>query len=278
MKFAEHLKIGFIGAGSMTSTLLRRLFLTQTILPKNTWVSSRSPGKPLRFKEQWPELNIATTNEEVIDHCQVVFLAMKPQDFLMGIEPIATLFGKEQIVISLLAGVPLDSLEKTLTEPRLIRIMPNTPAVLGKGIVSYCLNHTDDTGAQSIVEELLSPLGHVIQVDEGDMFDTLLVSTSSGIGFVYELMSYWQEWIEERGFSKDIARQLTVETFLGATLLATEEPQVSFEDLQARVASKKGITAAGLDSMRELEIERTLRLSFERAWIRNQEMIKSVLK
>lgn len=276
MTLVEHLKIGFIGAGNMTTTLLSRLFEEKVISPAHTWVSNRTPGKLTKLKDQFPGLNIASTNEDIIDHCQVIFLAMKPQDFSNAIEPIASLFDEDQLVISLLAGVSLDLLEKTLKNPRLVRIMPNTPAILGNGVVSYCLQDSEDHGGQAIVEELLAPLGHIVNVDEGDMFDTLLVSTSSGVGFIFELMTYWQDWIEERGFSPEVARQLTIDTFLGTALLARHDNRSTFEDLQGRVASKKGITAAGLDSMRELEIERALRISFEKAWMRNHEIINSV--
>lgn len=274
MTLVEHLPIGFIGAGNMTSIISRRLFETGTVKPSNTWMSNRTPGKLAKLQEQWP-IKIAATNEEVVDHCQVVFLSMKPQDFIAAVEPLGSLFRDDQIVISLLAGVPLETLEKTLPQSRLVRVMPNTPSALGKGVVGFCLGDSEDSGAESIVEELLAPLGYVVPLEEGDMYDALMVSCSSGTGFILELMSYWQDWIEERGFSPEVARQMTVETFLGSALLASNEKQVPFEDLQQRVTSKKGVTAAGLDSMRELEIERALRLSFEKAWMRNQELSRS---
>lgn len=276
MSLLQHLKIGFIGAGNMTSTILRRLFEEEKVKPENVWVSNRTPGKILKMKENW-NINIAPNNEEVVEQTQIVVLAMKPQDFFAAIEPVSSLFQKEQIVISLLAGVTAETLEKILPESRIIRVMPNTPSSLGKGVIGYCMNDEDDKGAKDLVEELLSPLGYVVPLEEGDMFDALLVSSSSGTGFVLELMSYWQDWIEERGFSPEVARRMTIETFLGAAIWANKEGSHSFEELQQRVASKKGVTAAGLDSMRELEVERVLRLSFEKSWMRNQELSRANL-
>ena len=87
-------------------------------------------------------------------------------------------------------------------------------------------------------------------------------------------MLYWQEWLEEHGFASHVARKMTVETFLGAALLASENKDAPIDDLLSKVASKKGITQAGLESMRELEIERALRYSFEKAALRNQELAK----
>ena len=109
-----------------------------------------------------------------------------------------------------------------------------------------------------------------------DQFDALMVSCSSGTGFVFEMMMYWQDWIEEHGFNEEVSKKLTIETFLGASLLAAQSAGVNIEELQSRVTSKKGVTAAGLNSMRELEIERALRLSFEKAAMRSQEISRTM--
>ena len=87
---------------------------------------------------------------------------------------------------------------------------------------------------------------------------------------------YWQDWIEEHGFEKQAAKEITLETFLGAALLASQTPDVGLEELQARVASRKGVTAAGLQSLRELEVERALRISFEKAAMRNSELSRDL--
>lgn len=271
MNLVQHFKIGFIGAGNMTSIIIRRLLESGKMKPENILVSNRTPGKLIKLKEQL-NIHIARNNEEVVEASNIVILSIKPQDFLSAVEPIASLFHKDQIVASLLAGVTFESLEKILPESRLVRVMPNTPSSMGKGVVGYCLNDNKDAGANTLIEDLLSPLGYVVPMDEGDMFNALTVSCASGTGFVLELMSYWQDWIEERGFSPDIAKKMTIETFLGAAALAGQESQATLEDLQQRVTSKKGVTAAGLDSMRELEVERALRLSFEKSWMRNQEL------
>lgn len=271
MNLVQHLKIGFIGAGNMTSIIIRRLLESSKFNPEHIWVSNRSPGKLIKLKEQW-NIHVAQNNEEVVDNTQIIFLSIKPQDFTSAVEPIASLFQPDQIVASLLAGINFESLEKMLPNSRLVRVMPNTPSALGKGVVGYCLNDDKDSGANTLIEELLSPLGYVVPMDEGDMFDALIVSCASGTGFVLELMSYWQDWIEERGFPPEVAKKMTIETFMGATMMASAESKSTLEELQQKVASKKGVTAAGLDSMRELEVERTLRLSFEKAWMRNQEL------
>ena len=114
-----------------------------------------------------------------------------------------------------------------------------------------------------------------MKVDEDESFEALTVASSSGIGFVFELMIYWSEWLEERGFSKEEARDITVQTFSGASVLAETSQNLDLTELQKKVVSKKGVTAAGLNSIRELDIERCLRISFEKAVLRDREIGKS---
>lgn len=265
-------KIGFIGMGNMSQAIVRGLIESGTAEPHQIFASNRSPGKLQKAVDNWG-IHAMPGNEEVVDAADVIILGMKPQDFDVAVEPIASAFRPQQIVISLAAGIEMHSLRKKLAEPRLVRVAANTPAVIRKGVLGY-LMEKDDAGLETVVEDLFSPLGALIECVDEDQFEALIISCSSGTGFVFELMSYFQDWIEERGFEPDVARTMTVETFLGASMLAATQKAVTVEDLQAKVVSKKGVTAAGLESMRELELERALRISFEKAAIRNRELGK----
>ncbi len=268
-------KIGFLGAGNMTTVFLRRLIESNTLTPKQIMVSNRTDGKLQKLKSTY-DILIANTNEQLVDECDVVIIAVKPQDFNEALEPIASSFKPDQIVISLAAGLALNSLYKIVPNVRWARVMPNTPSRIGHGVIGLCTRDKKDVGLEEYIKSLLASLGTIISVESEEDFNTIMISSSSGTGFVFELMSYWQEWIEERGFTAEEARQITVETFFGASLLAQQSPNISFVELVSAVASKKGVTAAGLDSMRETEVERALRISFEKAWIRNQEIAKLV--
>jgi pyrroline-5-carboxylate reductase len=122
------------------------------------------------------------------------------------------------------------------------------------------------------MERMFKPLGLTVRLDEGEAFEAFTVATSAGVGFVFELMIYLQEWLEERGIEPEMAQKMTVQTFLGASELALKSMPQSLDELQAKVTSKKGITAAGLDSLRELEVERLLRYSFEKSALRDREL------
>lgn len=265
-------KVGFIGAGNMTQAITKALIETQTVTANHIMASNRSPGKLQRLVDSFG-IQSAPTNEHVIDASDIVILAVKPQDFATAVDPLVSLFNQGQIVVSLAAGITLHSLKKKLPQCRVVRVIPNTPAMIRHGVIGYLLDGKD-SGLQSVIEDLFQPLGRVFETTDEDQLEALMISCSSGTGFVFELMSYFHDWIIERGFDTSEARQMVIETFLGAAKLASQSPDLRLEELQARVASKKGVTAAGLDSMRELEIERALRYSFEKAALRNRDLAK----
>ncbi len=267
-----HYKVGFLGVGNMAQAIIKGLMESKVVEPHHLFASNRSPGKLQKMKDLWG-LKAMATNEEVIDASDIIILAMKPQDLSSAIDPIASSFNEGQIVMSLAAGIELYTLKKKLPQCRLVRVMPNTPTVINRGVIGFLLG-TEDLGLETIVEDLFSPLGYVLNVQDEDQLEALMVSCSSGTGFVFELMMYFQDWIEERGFDVMTARKMVIETFLGAAQLASFSADQEIEELQNRVTSKKGVTAAGLQSMREFEVERALRYSFEKAALRSRELAK----
>lgn len=266
------LKVGFIGAGNMTQALIKGIIETKQIRPDQIFVSNRTPGKLIKLKELF-NIHTVEHNQEVVENCDIVILAMKPQDLPGAVAELASQFDKDQIIISLAAGMNLKVLGKMIPYGRLVRMMPNTPSLIGRGVIGL-LTKDADASSEDILENLFASLGTILKVETEDQFDALMVSCSSGTGFVFEMMMYWQDWIQEHGFTSEEAKQMTIETFLGASLLAAQSAGIDIEELQQRVTSKKGVTAAGLNSMRELEIERALRISFEKASMRSQEIAR----
>lgn len=269
----KKLNVGFIGAGNMTQALIRRFVESGTLKPQQIHVSNRTPGKLLKLKEQF-QVNTYDINEHVVEKCEIVILSVKPQDMNAAVEPLADQFMPEQTVISLATGITMRSLEKLLPAPRIVRLMPNTPTLIGRGVLGFITSTKANDSVGTLVQDLFQTFGMIMEVDNEDQFDALTVSCSAGTGFVFEMMMYWQEWIQEHGFNSDESKKMTIETFIGAAMLAAESMGIDLEELQNKVTSKKGVTAAGLNSMRELEIERALRISFEKAALRSQELSK----
>jgi pyrroline-5-carboxylate reductase len=267
-------KIGFLGAGNMAQAIIKGMLESGVATSDQILASNRTPGKLQKLTDQY-KIQSFDNNESLVENSDIVFLAVKPQDLLTAIEPIASSFHDDQIVISLAAGIKMQTLEKYLPNARLVRMMPNTPSIIGRGVIGYLLNEIDEA-LDAMMDDMCSPLGYTLKVEDEDQFETVMVSCSSGTGFVLEMMMYWQDWIVEHGFDDETAKRMTLETFMGASMLAAHSKDIPFEELQARVASKKGVTAAGLQSMRELEIERALRISFEKAAMRSKEISREI--
>lgn len=259
--------------GNMAQAIVEALITSKTYEPANIFATNRTEGKLQKMVETFGIIAL-DANEELIDRSDVIVLAMKPQDLVSAIEPLSAAFQSKHVVISLAAGISLSHLRKLITRgPHLVRVMANTAASIRQSVIGYCLSEEHED-IDSLIENVFSPLGIVVKTEEGESFEALSVSSSAGIGFVYELMLYWQEWLEEHGFDENTSKAMTVKTFLGAAQMADSHENLSLQDLQNKVTSKKGITAAGLDSMRELEVERALRYSFEKAVLRDRELGK----
>lgn len=265
-------KIGFIGLGNMGQAILSALMNSKTLQPNQVFVHNRTPGKSQKMVTRY-QVTSLDTPEDVVEKCDIVILATKPQDLLSLLEPLRNSFTEEKVAISLAAGIELATLKKYIPAAHLVRVMPNTPIFICRAVISFCLSKPDII-LENLVKKIFSPLGHVVSTEEGEEFSALLVSSASGTGFIFEIMQYWQDWIEEHGIDSTTARKIVTETFLGTALLASEDPDVNFHQLTEKVASKKGVTAAGLESMRELELEGILRMSFNKALMRDHELAK----
>ncbi len=276
MKPSEHvqnLKIGFIGAGNLTQAVMRAFIDSGYVRRENVLISNRNEKKLERVSQDF-QVRAAKTNEQLIENSDIVFIAVKPQDFYQCIEPIAQAFNEDHIVISLAAGISLQSVQKLIpSSPKILRVMPTTAAKIKKSVIAFAFSPAVRPNLPWLTE-LFSTMGLAVPVEDGETMRAMLVAASSGIGFVYELMMYWSEWLEEHDVDPQTARKITVQTFAAAAAMAEHDRDTSIDELQRKVASQKGVTASGLESMRELEIERALRISFEKAAMRDQELGK----
>lgn len=265
-------KVGFIGIGNMGQAILSALIKSDTLKADQIYIHNRTPGKVKKMVDRFGVESVETP-EELVEKSDVVILATKPQDLLELLEPLRNTFTSEKVAISIAAGVKLATLKKYIPDAQLVRVTANTPIFVRKSVIGFCLSEPNII-IEKMVKKLFTPLGYVVSIEEGEEFSSLLVASSSGAGFVLELMKYWQDWVEEYGIEPEVARKIVTETFLGTALLAANDPEMSFDQQIVKVASKKGVTAAGLTSMRELELEGILRMSFNKALMRDNELAK----
>jgi len=262
--------LGFIGSGHITQAICRGLVLENIEYSKSIYVTNRTPYKAMKLKEELG-VHYLHTNEEILETCNLIFIAVKPSDLIELADEIAQFISPHHHIVSLAAGINSDQLKKLLKHERISRVIPNTAVSIKKGVIGIFSNVKELSHSLS---QIFEPLGtHIILEDEA-LLNSLLIATSSGLGFVLELMTYYCEWLESHGFTKNEARRLIETTFEGAGLMASLSPTKSLEVLIAQVASKKGVTASGLESMRALELDRSIRMSLDSAQKRNEELAR----
>ncbi len=270
--FIKAKKIGVLGAGNLSRSILSGFLKAGVIDLKDIYVTNRNPEKLHALQAEFPGLQVVSSSAELIENCGIIILGVKPQDLVTAVESVRGLFTSEHIVISLAAGVSLQSLKALIPgTDQLIRWMPNTPLKIQEGIVGYSLLQESETLSQ-LSEKLLTPLGLVVPVDEGDEMNALTIACASGPAFIYEFIMVWQSWLEASGFPAGISREMALQTFLGSVKLAVDNKSLSLTDLQNQVTSKKGTTHAGLNHLRSLEVENLIAASFNKAVNRAREI------
>jgi pyrroline-5-carboxylate reductase len=186
------------------------------------------------------------------------------------------------VVISLAAGVRTESLRKFFPQTKaVVRIMANTPAKVQAGVfgVFISLNKSvkiqEKRSLELNLETLLRPLGQVMYLKSEDHLDLVTAASASGVGFIFEFMNQFENWLIKNGFSSKDARTLVIGTFLGASKLAGVTSQKSFVELREAVTSKKGTTLAGLNYFRKSNLGKTLSGGLTAAFRRAQELAQN---
>ena len=263
-------KIGFIGAGRMATALARGLVAAQLAAPDRLLASD-----PLESaREQFScACGGATTgdNAEVAAQSDVVFLAVKPQQASAALADLRGKLTDKHLLISIAAGVQLATIANALGGgPRLIRVMPNTPCLVGKGASAYCLGPTASEADGERVEKLLSAVGIAFAVDE-KLLDAVTGLSGSGPAFVYVMIEALSDGGVRMGLPRDVAATLATHTVRGAAemvIAGGEHPAV----LKDRVASPGGTTVAGLEALESRGFRAALISAVEAATRRSVEL------
>lgn len=272
--FIKSRKLGFIGAGNMTTAVVSGLIHTGSVSPEKIYISSRSQDKVSRLSKDLKIIE-CHSSDQVLEQADVIFLAVKPQDLSDLLDNIGKSIDEHQIVISFAAGYGLKKIRDYIPRAQsIVRVMPNTASEIGRGILGYAFESEEaQQEHETLIREILGVIGVPLLASDENLFDALMIGCSSGIGFILEFMQIWAEWLEEKGFSSEESALMTTETFL-ATALLSQASQQSFEQLQNKVTSKKGVTAEGLESFRAMDLDRTLRIGFENALLRNLKLAR----
>jgi len=262
--------IGFIGAGNMAEALIKGI-LTKKLVDKKKIAAFEV--NPARAKDMIKRYGIALTDSLVrlTQKADILILCVKPQqmdEVLQSLKPHL----KNQLVITIAAGITTRFyLKKLGPKTRLIRVMPNMPAMLGYGATGIFATKTATKTDLANTLALFSAAGDVIEVKREPLIDAVTALSGSGPAFVYRFAASLMSGGIKAGLSKAAAKKLALQTLLGAAhvlINANEDPS----SLTAKVTSKGGTTLAGLEVLDQKGFTQTVEACILRASERAKEL------
>lgn len=237
---------GFIGCGKMAAALVRGVVAAGVIEREHIVVSDCIPAAADRLSAEAGVRSLAT-NGEVATAADVVLLCVKPGDAL---EALRGLGGAEKLIISIVAGLPLTALEAAAGPgARVVRVMPNTPALVHKGATAYALGKAATAEDAAIAEKVFGAIGSVFSVKE-PLLDVVTGLSGSGPAYVYLAIEALADGGVLMGLPRELALKLAAQTVAGSAemVLQTGEHPAVLRDM---VTSPGGTTAAGLEALEE---------------------------
>tara|TARA_Y100000588_G_C14195502_1_gene899978 strand:- start:281 stop:1096 length:816 start_codon:yes stop_codon:yes gene_type:complete len=243
------LEIAFLGAGKMVSAIVNGLINEKIFHPHEMACVSAPDGTSERLSNATGIGRFETLKELLAGGSKRLLLGCKPQQF-KDLDPSLAEWTKDCTVLSIMAGITIDTLAKWFPSARyIIRSMPNTPGQIGAGVTAYAMGEKVDEGCRADTERILGSLGRVFPVEEPTI-DAVTAMSGSGPGYVFEFACALEEAGKAIGLEQDFARTLAIETILGAGRLMARSEE-SPEILRNYVTSPKGTTQAALEHFSE---------------------------
>jgi pyrroline-5-carboxylate reductase len=263
-------KVGFIGGGNMGEALIKGVLAANLVPPEAIYASDVRIER-LRALDQQYGVQLTDDNAELVRQVDIVILAVKPQIMAPVVRQIASAVTRRKLLISIAAGVSTATIRAALgKEARLIRVMPNTPALVLEGVTAIAKADGLEPGDLDTAGEIFSAVGRVVTTDE-DLMDAVTGLSGSGPAYVAVVVESLADGGVKMGLDRITAMTLATQTVLGAARLILETG-LHPGALKDMVASPGGTTIAGIAAMEEGGIRHTLIEAVERATQRSREL------
>lgn len=251
------MKVLVIGAGNMGLTYSEGMAKSPLLNRQNLMINDVSADtiatlKEISYFDAYEKL------EDCLPQADIVFIGVKPYHADELFERMKPMLNKNQIFVSLMAGVTIESMKENLGMPKVVRTMPNLPAKVGKGVTSYTESEDVSRVELLMVRNLLDTTGESIHVENEDFINKSTGISGSGPAYIFYFMQSMLEAAQKMGFSDNDSRILVSNTFEGAVQLFNES-DLTPETWMDRVASKGGTTRAALDSMDDNNVNQLIK-------------------
>ncbi|WP_010491983.1 pyrroline-5-carboxylate reductase [Paenibacillus elgii] len=267
--------ITFVGAGSMAEAIIRGLISEAGMRPEQLIAVNRSNEARLQeLKEQYGIRYAAGAAErnDAVASADIVVLAFKPSDAAQGLLDLKPMLRKEQLLVSVIAGLSIDMMEAILggTGWAIVRTMPNTSSTIGLGATGLSFSRGVSDAQRQLGEEMFRSVG-IVSIVEESLMETIVGLSGCGPAYIYYMMEAMIEGGISGGLTYEEAKRLTVQTVMGAARmveLSGEEPA----ELRRKVTSPNGATQAAIETMDHCGFTDTVSKAIRRATERSAEM------
>ncbi|WP_295229358.1 pyrroline-5-carboxylate reductase [uncultured Chryseobacterium sp.] len=252
------MKITILGAGNMGLSFSKSFLKYELTEPENLHLIIRNSARRPKLAEEFPKSEISTFDQLKELDADIIILAVKPQDFLHLAENFRFKLKEHQMVLSIMAGIKIEKIQKVLNHPTVVRAMPNSPTLLGMGITGYTAAEGIAFSQLMNIERLLNSTGRSVYLEDEGLLDGVTALSGSGPAYFYYIVDAMIKAGVQMGIRENLSRLFVKQTLLGAYHLINNSDK-SLEELISDVASKGGTTEAALNTFNENNLKDILK-------------------
>ena len=258
------MKLGFIGLGNMASAMMKGIIKAGTVSADEVIVSNRSQGKCEKAKEEFG-IHIAKDNKEVAKDARIVFLSVKPQMYELVINEIKDVVTEDQLIITIAPGKSLAWLEEKFGKKmKIVRTMPNTPAMVGAGMTAVCYNEYVTEEEKEEAMKLFESFGEAEEISE-HLMDAVVCVSGSSPAYIFMMIEAMADGAVSAGMPRTQAYKFASQAVLGSAkmVLETGKHPGELKDMvcspagttieAVRVLEEKGLRSAVMEAMKVCE-------------------------
>jgi pyrroline-5-carboxylate reductase len=266
--------IGFVGSGNMAEALIKGITTAGVFKPENVFISDIRAERLKSLAEQYNVVPVEN-NAELAAKVDVLVLSIKPQNMTDALESIKDAIGANTLVISIAAGKRIADIASVLGEVAIVRVMPNTPALISEGASALFANAKAKPMLEKAIS-IFSSVGKTVVVDDEDLIDAVTAVSGSGPAYYFLLTEEMIKAAGQLGLPDDVAKDLVLQTAKGAALLAVEADNrgESPAQLRQKVTSPGGTTEAALKVFAEGNFGPLIAEAIKKARDRSQQLSK----
>lgn len=267
------MKIAIAGCGNMGMIYARAFLKFESVSPDQLLLIEKNEERASELEK----LNLGRVTDITdpdLSQCELLLLSIKPQDFSEFSNQIKGKLHPDLLILTIMAGITTQKICEALNHKPILRAMPNSPAALGMGITALFANEYVTMSALRKAENLLSPTGRTILLDNEDLMNAVTAVSGSGPAYFFFIAKNMIEAAKKMGLNDSHARLLVKQTMLGSYHLINQADQ-SLDSLISTVASKGGTTEAALTSFDNNQVGENIQLGLEQACARALELSKA---